>query len=431
MNSDFYIILKRVSVRSSDFPEALSRLHIAYNKLLRDLMENQLKNPEALKNYVIQAYRQINTEQQRIEVKLAQLATRTVESMSDSEAEEHETEVDYFTKIISISDDAKGALLEHIAAYYPEILDKNPALKLELKALNPHSDVTKLIMYKNNKSRLLIDKFAVKSYEKLFDAAIHSANEKLGQPIEQAYSLIKDTWFFLVSDNSTFNGESVILRDRPLKVNPQFFDSDFVAYSKADIKFDSMIDNIELKEQDFLNEITLWLERKIQINRDELQKRKYVEFLEFIKIKALPPQQTETKTEHETIEIKPVFKPETVQIVFDILKDFFSLDHQNKLEKLLETGHNTSNHLIFLDNGNRLADAFKQLKKADIITGCEQKELENWIRKNFKYRYRKEVKEYTSRYLNDIISTNKDKCQTPLLNVTIEKGSGERKITKA
>jgi hypothetical protein len=145
----------------------------------------------------------------------------------------------------------------------------------------------------------------------------------------------------------------------------------------------------------------------------------------------ITPQQTETKTEQETVVMKPVLKPEAVQIVFDIIKDFFSTEQQNELKQILETGNDVSQHLIFLDNGNRLADAFKQLKKADIITGCEQNELENWIGKNFKYRYRKEIKKYTSRYLNDIISTNKDKCQRPLLNVTKEGANGAIKITKA
>jgi hypothetical protein len=144
-----------------------------------------------------------------------------------------------------------------------------------------------------------------------------------------------------------------------------------------------------------------------------------------------PPQQGKAKAKQETIERKPVLKPEAVKSVFDILKDFFSTVQQNELKQLLETGSNNSQHLIFLDNGNRLADAFKQLIKADVITQCEQKELESWIAINFKYTYRKAVKEYSTRYLNDIISTNKDKCQNPLLNVKTDKTTGEIKITKA
>lgn len=139
----------------------------------------------------------------------------------------------------------------------------------------------------------------------------------------------------------------------------------------------------------------------------------------------------ETKKDPETLDVKPVFKPDVVQNVYDILKDYFSKEQHEELRKLLESGNDSNKHLIFLDNGNRLADAFKQLIKAGIITGCEQKELESWIGNNFKYRYRHAIKEYTSRYLNDIISTNKDRCQKPILNVTVERATGEIKIKKA
>ncbi len=135
--------------------------------------------------------------------------------------------------------------------------------------------------------------------------------------------------------------------------------------------------------------------------------------------------------EQETINSIPILNPQFVEVVFDLIKDFFSSEKQEELKQILETGKDASQHLIFLDNGNRLADAFKQLKKADVITGCDQKELESWILKNFKYKNKQQIKEFKLRYLNDIISTNKDKCQNPILNVTIEKTTGEIKITKA
>lgn len=128
---------------------------------------------------------------------------------------------------------------------------------------------------------------------------------------------------------------------------------------------------------------------------------------------------------------KPIFRPEAIQAIFDILKDFFHLDSHLGLKQILETGNDVSKPLIFLDNGNRLADAFKQLIKADIITGCEQIQLENWIFKNFKYIHRGQIKNYTQNYLNDIISTNKDKCQKPILNVRLDKSTGIIFITKS
>lgn len=131
------------------------------------------------------------------------------------------------------------------------------------------------------------------------------------------------------------------------------------------------------------------------------------------------------------LEIKPTFKSEQVENIFDLLKNFFSEQHQNQLLQILQTGDDTSEPLFFKDNGNRLADAFKQLINADIITGCKKNELEEWIYRNFKYKYRSKTKKYTSRYLNDIISTNKDKCKKPILNVINEKSTGKIKIIKA
>lgn len=131
------------------------------------------------------------------------------------------------------------------------------------------------------------------------------------------------------------------------------------------------------------------------------------------------------------IEHKPIFKPETIETIFDLLKGFFYPKQHDELHKLLDTGNNASEPLIFLSNGNRLADAFKQLIKSDVITGCDQIHLENWILKSFKYLFRDQITDYTPRYLNDIISTTKDKCQRPILNVKLDNSTGKIIIRKA
>jgi hypothetical protein len=130
-------------------------------------------------------------------------------------------------------------------------------------------------------------------------------------------------------------------------------------------------------------------------------------------------------------EIKPIFNHEAIETIFDLLKDFFSKEHQTELKRILQTGNDASTHLIFLDNGNRLADALKQLYKADYITGCQQNELEAWIQRNYCFRNRGEIKEYTLRYLNDIISTNKPPCKKPILKVAEDKTPGKNLIVKA
>lgn len=130
-------------------------------------------------------------------------------------------------------------------------------------------------------------------------------------------------------------------------------------------------------------------------------------------------------------ESKIVFKPEAIPQIFDILKDHFPKTQQGELKRIIETGDNSKEALFFMGSGNRLADAFKQLYVGDFITGCEKKELEGWIAKNFQFRWRQEVKNFSARYLNDIISTPKDKCENPLLNLRRSKENGSYIIEKA
>jgi hypothetical protein len=127
---------------------------------------------------------------------------------------------------------------------------------------------------------------------------------------------------------------------------------------------------------------------------------------------------------------KPSFSADVIPQFYDLIKDFFSEPDQVQLKKILETGANAPNPLVFSDNGNRLADAFKQLINADLITGCEKKELETWICSNFNYRHRQQIKGFRNRYLSDIISTTKDSCQRPILNVTKDKATGKYTISK-
>lgn len=128
--------------------------------------------------------------------------------------------------------------------------------------------------------------------------------------------------------------------------------------------------------------------------------------------------------------IRPVLNTDLVPRVFEILKDFFTPDQQEALLKIMNTGGETNEPLLFLDNGSILADAFKQLIESNAIKGCQKKDLEAWLFRNFTYRSRDRVKKYTKRYLSDIISTGKDKCKSPILNVIREKGTGNYIISK-
>jgi len=143
-----------------------------------------------------------------------------------------------------------------------------------------------------------------------------------------------------------------------------------------------------------------------------------------------PVLHSENKNEQPLPAIRPNFLAEFIPQVYEILKDFFSRSDQQELLKLLETGGNAEKPLLFIDNGSRLADAFKQLFDCGIVIGCQKKEFEEWICNNFHYRYRNVVKVFTKRYVADIISSSKDRCQKPILNVKQEKATGRYFITK-
>jgi hypothetical protein len=141
-------------------------------------------------------------------------------------------------------------------------------------------------------------------------------------------------------------------------------------------------------------------------------------------------EQAEPKAMQRLPVIKPIFRQESIPEIFGLLKDFFTPQQQPLLEELLKTGNDASEPLIFLDNGCRIADAFKKLIETDFITGCQKKELENWIGRNFNYKYQDKNQPFKPRYLNDIISTTKDKCKKPILFVINDKATSKAILIK-
>lgn len=152
-------------------------------------------------------------------------------------------------------------------------------------------------------------------------------------------------------------------------------------------------------------------QKHLQTKRENI----YIDLIN--EIQGLPPQQAETKTEQETIELKPVFKPEVLKIVFDILKDFFSLEHQTEFKKVIETGNKASKKLLFKGNGNRLTDTFKKLIEHDFITGCQKQDLINWIISNFTFTQQNKVKAFIYDTVEKTISRNDNPCKSPLIKI--------------
>ena len=130
-----------------------------------------------------------------------------------------------------------------------------------------------------------------------------------------------------------------------------------------------------------------------------------------------PPQQSETKPELGTIELKPILKSEVVETVFGIIKDFFSPEHQGELKNIIISGNKASDKLLFKGSGNRLTDTFKKLIEHDFITGCYKRDLINWIISNFTFTHRNKVKGYTYDTVEKTISRNDNPCKSPLIEI--------------
>lgn len=113
----------------------------------------------------------------------------------------------------------------------------------------------------------------------------------------------------------------------------------------------------------------------------------------------------------------PVIKEHVIPEFYAILKDYFIPEEQDKLLKLLQSGKSDVAALTFNGNGNRLADAFKKLFDTYLIVGCNKSGLESWILKHFRYSNNGQAKNYTEKYLNDIISSDIKNCQSPILEI--------------
>lgn len=73
--------------------------------------------------------------------------------------------------------------------------------------------------------------------------------------------------------------------------------------------------------------------------------------------------------------------------------------------------------ITFNGQGIQLADSFKQLYEANLIVGLSKIELQIWIKNNFNFLDKVNVKTFTEKYLSDIISSTTKICQSPILEI--------------
>lgn len=124
-----------------------------------------------------------------------------------------------------------------------------------------------------------------------------------------------------------------------------------------------------------------------------------------------------TGIENSNIELKPTFKHESIQPLYEIIKDFFRVEQQSELKKLIESGNNVSEKLLFKGNGNRLTDTFKKLFEHDFITSCQKKDLIEWIISNFNFTNQNKIKVFVYDTVEKTISRNYYPCKSPLIEI--------------
>lgn len=112
---------------------------------------------------------------------------------------------------------------------------------------------------------------------------------------------------------------------------------------------------------------------------------------------------------------KPCFKGESIDGIISTLEDFFDKGDRAELKRIIETGGNTNDKLLFIDNGNKLSDFFRQHYILGNIIGCNKKDLINWIVKNFKFRQGKTIKDFNFKTVEKTISAQESPCKNKII----------------
>ncbi len=115
----------------------------------------------------------------------------------------------------------------------------------------------------------------------------------------------------------------------------------------------------------------------------------------------------------------PSFRRDYIDTIFNQLKDYFPEEQQQELNSLFINKTRVGSKLQFMDNGNKLVNAFKQLYDNNIITGCKKSDLELWIFNNFQFKSEDGLIDFKPKYLNRIISTNEHVCQNTIFKLNV------------
>ncbi|MFP5080128.1 hypothetical protein [Pedobacter sp. JCM 36344] len=220
------------------------------------------------------------------------------------------------------------------------------------------------------------------------------------QRLEQIKGRFQDFWKKYYGSRAPFSQNDRILLFSNLQLQENFIvlglSSEDTAIQITDQFLDDLCDSVQAKEEAIKK-----LEQTVQ--RVTVSEEK---------------EDIKWATKYESGKGAPSFKsPEIIEAFYDILKPYFLNEDREQLANLLQTNSTETGLLLFNGFGNQLADAFKQLLDSNLVVGCNQGELENWILNHFLYRDKGKPKKFTEKYLNNIISSTTKQCQSPILDV--------------
>lgn len=156
------------------------------------------------------------------------------------------------------------------------------------------------------------------------------------------------------------------------------------------------------------------------LSKVEEQVRKYPQIFASFEKCELNSEAREIKNlnlEKPTIETKPNINKETANDVFIILQGYFDTSQHTELSSLLKNGNDSKSKLLFRAQGNKLTDTFKQLYEANLLTGCQKKDLQNWIVSNFQYLNKKQPTDFNYKTVEKNVSSNEYPCKNPIIKI--------------
>jgi hypothetical protein len=135
-------------------------------------------------------------------------------------------------------------------------------------------------------------------------------------------------------------------------------------------------------------------------------------------VSAEPELSEEQLADAKIVGYYPTFKEGAAPQLFNLLKTYFAPEDHSMLEKLFLYDGALVTPLLFRGSATQLADAFKQLKEANLIAGCRMIDLERWITPKFLYLSpQSEPREFSEGYLNGLMSGKKRPCKSPILKI--------------